>query len=638
MFLCRFLEIVRNRKVALCFIAASFIPSLVLGDDQTSIAGLAPGYESYESRPDILKVKPKNHPELEKSWTAVKRGQIEAAAELIEMYPSEELYFLARDGELLFDTVRLIAKNDPILSRRIHLLNISRANMRAPHVQDYLAQEGISEASLSAGKRVVLVDTGFSGTIPSVIGESLSPGARERLKTHLLCSSNSKHPSSRVFLTALNPAAPHLYPGSMHATILSYEHMPRYTDRSTGFEKIGGRWQPISPVNSESLDGSVDKNIARAYMDDLASELGRPEVVAQIQQRRELWKKLQALAAREDTSALQTELRALAGEGDSDPFAEAVVRDFFEILEKNAHSKAVFHLSLTDVGLDRPGQMTNQGSNKNKLIKKYPKWTSILENPETGIKNLISQKDFATLGAIADAIYDHEFMILLAKALGTAEPSADVKALVNALIEKGDVETLSALVYHAFSNSHSAQWGENAIKRLIEKGDEDVLFRLAANAFSNPHSLQWGESTIELLINKGNAYVLRALAEHAFSEPHSIQWGESPIRLLIEKADDDVLSDLADRTFSEPHSAKWGGGTIKLLIERAGPKTLFGLSKYAFSKPHFSDAKWDIYKQAVKISERGKRIQFLDEKTHFAAGRANAKAQCVLKVISLITK
>jgi len=128
-------------------------------------------FESYAARPDILSLTPQAHPELGGDWQKLKRGHLEAVAQMVGLYPDRELYFLARGSELLYDLARFYFKDDPKTLSRIHLLNVSRLNMRAPNAREYLAQEGISESALRGGKQVLFIDTGFSGTIPRVVSE-----------------------------------------------------------------------------------------------------------------------------------------------------------------------------------------------------------------------------------------------------------------------------------------------------------------------------------------------------------------------------------------------------------------------------------------------------------------------------------
>lgn len=133
-----------------------------------------------------------------------------------------------------------VKKSDP---NPIHLINVSRANMRHKYIREYLNHHGISEATLRAGKRVIFIDTGFSGTIPGVIMNLFSPEAQKQIHTHLIVSSHKDYPSSRAFLRHLNPMINEQSPSEMHGTIVSYEHMPRYTDRSTEFIYEDKEWQ-----------------------------------------------------------------------------------------------------------------------------------------------------------------------------------------------------------------------------------------------------------------------------------------------------------------------------------------------------------------------------------------------------------
>jgi hypothetical protein len=112
-----------------------------------------------------------------------------------------------------------VSRDKPSHLARLHLLNISTTNIHAEHVKDYLAQEGISDATLKAGKRVLFVDTGFSGSIPRQISEYFPATLRPQLQSHLMVSSNSEHPSCRVFLSSINPYAVLLSPSLMAKSI-----------------------------------------------------------------------------------------------------------------------------------------------------------------------------------------------------------------------------------------------------------------------------------------------------------------------------------------------------------------------------------------------------------------------------------
>lgn len=195
---------------------------------------------------------------------------MEFLAQILTLYPDREIYFLARDAELLYDLAILVSQSEPDLARRLHLLNISRANMRAPQLVDYLAQEGISEARLRAGTKVLFVDTGYEGTIPQAIAENFSPKVRNAFATHLIVSRNVRHPSSRAFLTALNPAAAIVPPSTMNSSLVQYENSAHTTWPSSYFANREGRWVPMSPTHGSMTDGAISKETAQMFMEDLA--------------------------------------------------------------------------------------------------------------------------------------------------------------------------------------------------------------------------------------------------------------------------------------------------------------------------------------------------------------------------------
>jgi len=538
---------------------------------------LPAGYESYLSRPDVLKLKPKAHPELRADWPKLKRGHIEAVAMLLEMYPDRELYFLARDSELLYDLARWITRDDPAVSKRLHLLNVSRANMRDAHIQEYLAQEGISEATLKAGKKVLFVDTGFSGTIPRALSEYFPQELRKNLQTHLMSSSNSEHPSTRVFLTAINPAAPGLSPANLHGSIVSYEHMPRYTDRSTTFAKYQGTWQPISLLSSQS-DGAVSKDKALAHMEDLLSYTSEKETQGLLSKRRLQWKRLREAKS---TDEMTQEIKSLLEAAPQDPFAEALVRDFAEIHELRGENAAPLP-DLEKLGLKSVNSATGYQSNKNHLIKKYPEWASVLEDPQTGISDLILKEEFGKLGAIMDTIKDEEFIQILSTALGKAPQSAKVRQFVKMLIEKNDPMIRQTVSTFLFREPESV-WLKDELRHLIEIGDEFVLRSLAASVFSRPHTKEMGD-LLAMLIEKADSETLRFVSEHVFSRAHTAGM-KKELRLLIETAGPIVYPTLARYVFSQPHTAEMKN-LVRLLIENGDSHTWIALAQDTFSQPH----------------------------------------------------
>jgi len=124
-----------------------------------------PAFERYDDRGFVLELSTDKTVKLGNSWEKIKFAQIEAIAQMIESYPNDELYFLARDSEFLYDFAVALLKDDPKNTKRLHLVNLSRINVKDPLVKNYLSQEGINSNLFRGDKRAILVDTGFKGSI-----------------------------------------------------------------------------------------------------------------------------------------------------------------------------------------------------------------------------------------------------------------------------------------------------------------------------------------------------------------------------------------------------------------------------------------------------------------------------------------
>ncbi|MCM2324228.1 MAG: hypothetical protein NDJ90_13305 [Oligoflexia bacterium] len=307
-------------------------------------------YESYLIRPDILSVRPTAHPELGSQWAKIKRGHLEAVALLLESYPEEELYFLARDGEHLYDLAKAASKDDPALLKRLHLINLSRMTRGSPNRGPYLAQEGISHEALAAGKKILIVDTSGVGSASRKIGELFPAPLRSNIHTHLVTSLEPAHPSMRVFLTALDPAAAGKLPMALDPLIKEFEStIPHYNDWSLILAQVDGKWQPLSRENFQS-DGVVSRAGALAHMEDLHHFSGLPETQSLLRARRAQWRAL--FSARGDRTQLVSALRSLLQGDPSDPFREAMVRDFLEMQEKNLPRLSLAApIELSELGL-----------------------------------------------------------------------------------------------------------------------------------------------------------------------------------------------------------------------------------------------------------------------------------------------
>ena len=266
------------------------------------------------------------------------------------MYPEHELYFLSREVELLSDTARVLTdKEKPSLdAKRIHHLNVSSANLYDQHLKEYLEQEGITEASLRSGKKILFIDTGFTGTSARSIIMKYPPDVRKQFQIQLLCSTHANFPSSRVFIIGLDSAASSVSPISMVKTVEKYKDRPRYTDRSDHYEKMQGQWIPISPDSPPSPEGSVSKNIALAEMEDLKYYLNQNTTEQLYQQRKAFWHGFHEKLKTQDKKAVLNHLVELFFS--NNPKATAMINDALEIVQCNFPSQN--HLLPTTRELD----------------------------------------------------------------------------------------------------------------------------------------------------------------------------------------------------------------------------------------------------------------------------------------------
>ncbi|OFZ26256.1 MAG: hypothetical protein A2381_09105 [Bdellovibrionales bacterium RIFOXYB1_FULL_37_110] len=548
-------------------------------------------YESYLVRPDILSLQSTNH-SADLKWDDLKRAHVEAVAMLLEMYPEEEIYFLARDSELLHDAAKIVSKDDPKRLKQIHLLNISRANMRDEHVKDYLAQEGISKEAFSKGKQIVFVDTGFVGTIPDTLQTYFPAEFHKNMRTHLMSSSSSEYPSTRVFLTALNPAASSLNPGNMHGTIIDYEHMPRFTDRSTRFELKEGKWHPISPIKSSGSDGEVSKSLGIKYAEDLKNYLESDEAKNLMQKRRALWKDLLDISKKNDKDALIAKLKTIITDKELGPYGEAMARDLIEASSKN-HLGSSQNLLLSDIGLEEI-KSTLGNSNKKKIIEKFPQWKELLEDPETGISKLLMNKDLTTLGKIIDVVDDHEFFMILSKKIGEYDTS-ETRAIIQLMIDKNKTSLLSQQTFKNPATSQMKDLYIKTINKIVEDGKISALDYFIEYTLSQPHTKDMADIhklIIEKAVEFKDPRIFQWFSKYILTKPHTKNMVEMS-KLILEKAtelkDVETFQSFAKDTLAKPHTEGMDE-IFKLLIEKAAefkdPWTFQYLGSYSLSKRH----------------------------------------------------
>jgi len=598
---------------------------------------LASSMESYHLRPDIFQAAPNQH-DLGKEWQQLKMAQLETLAMVIEMYPDREVYFLARDSELLFDQAKLLLRDNKEQLDRLHLLNVSRANLKSNHLKDYLIQEGISEERILEGKKPLFLDTGFKGTIPRVIGSLFSPEVAEQMETQLLCSDNKEHPSSRSFLSWLNPYAFELHPGRMHGTIISYENIDRYNNRSHDFEKRDGQWRPIStPISSEGKsDGKVSKERALKFQEDLVNFTQSAEAQSFFEKRRQLWRELfqlgQEFPKEKGSQKLRLRLQELVTSNDS--HLMSLASDFLDLTKSNRIFSHAINITPEDIGIELQKAMP-PGQYKSALLKKYPEWKDIFSDPENGIRAYFKEGNAYELGRMIDIIDDEEFIMLFTQELG-AKNSELRQQFIDVLLEK-DERYLSALSKFTFSQE-SAPILEPKILKLISKALErkrpQILIDLSQSSLSKLNPLKFTEifrSTLSAAIELNDATLFKAsvdqlkhlsvngdiqifldqmingaqrvgdrgtfqlLAQNLLSQADfkdSALYIDRLIDVALEQRNGEILSLLAVSTFSKPHQKDAEELILKSIdaaITLKDSEALKNLAVYTFSQEHTKD-------------------------------------------------
>lgn len=223
-----------------------------------------PQIETVGSRPLPAEIMPAR-------WQQNREGMLRFLAEMMAFYPTENLYFMARDGEYLYDMARILFRGEQQILDRFHLLNVSRVSMESDLLNEYLIQEGFTRDQLTA-RRAVLIDTCCEGTIDTEIRESLPRWAEGRVVSHFFESSNSGIPSSRVYLETHSPTRD-------ISTITVTENIPHYTNSSIDYALRNGRYVPIADDEAAAHTQAY----AEAIMEDIRHFSEAPETLERFQ-------------------------------------------------------------------------------------------------------------------------------------------------------------------------------------------------------------------------------------------------------------------------------------------------------------------------------------------------------------------
>lgn len=525
--------------------------SLVSSQVAFAESQIPPDWESYLGRPDILNVSPQAH-EFDSNWETVKAAHFSFVAELLVLYPDTDLYFLARDSEYLYDVARLVTAGTPA-ARRIHLLNVSRLNLGDPHLKDYLNENGLSEESLVAGRKSLLIDTGYIGSIPRAIGEIFSPQARARLKTHLVVSANPAHPSSRAFLVHLNPTINAIDPATMEEAIQDFEHIEHFFDRSTQFIFSAGRWHPVSPKVKPFQQGAekVSGPQSLRYMADLRNEWLKPATQARVQKEMAQLKWIDHLL-RDGSEYAKSKIReGLESRNQKGPegarLFESHVRD---ILGAQGNTGFKYHLSLEDVGLEVVKPIERFGMDKrHHLVKMHPEWAKIIQHPKEEVPKIFQSQDWQTIRALFDANLDEDVNVALLRNLFDAPAQGIKREMQLDVFAKADRRTWEILAGHLYRNPHISEM-RFLLKLMIERGDTEEL-ELATTIFSRPETKDM-KDLLKLLIERTPGAHLSILDYYVFDEPHTKGAEYEVLRKAAHIENDAERKKFLDENFERP--------------------------------------------------------------------------------------
>ncbi|NBU19868.1 hypothetical protein EBS43_00425 [bacterium] len=563
--------------------------------------------EPYSVRPDILSVATVPHPELPFAWHRLKRSHLEAIAELLALYPDQELYFLGRDSEYLYDFARLMTQGQAAHENRIHLINVSRANARSPHLLKYLEQEGISRTQIEGlGKKIILIDTGFAGTIPKTILENTPRSWASHIHTHLMVSAHAGHPSTRLFLLPLNKKILFTHPSALHRSIISYENLPHFTHRSSDFLEIGGRWEPIADTTEAILDGKVSPASALAQMEDLKSYALDASTQSLFHDRINLWQALRSMLDGGHTIGLHTALKAMAQ--DSDPFISLMVRDFLETIQRNDSELMPRLPSSDELGIIEIKDTSEILSNKLQLMIDNAIWNKILSDPNQEILRIALSGDLSLLYELSRVIHDEEIQEIISNVISIF----DLRPLLKFIIALDEPHWLAHLAKNSFRRASSVTW-RGELRAIILRGNPEAWSNLATYAFQQPHAQSWG---LELgsLIRTQDEEVLNILTRKCFSKPHAETWEKYALE-IIEQGHALPIEQLIWFSLLQDYTRTWKKTIVKLL--ETSPESLTSLRPLkgsAYMRDKTDDPEREYILEALKIPSLKLRKAYLEQR------------------------
>lgn len=619
-------------------------------------ASLPDGFESYLARPSISDVKSKRH-ELGREWTNLRDAHYVFVAELFELYPADtHFYFLARDSELLFDVARL-ATHGTDAAKRIHLLNVSRANMRDPQLRNYLSQNDLSTSSLQEGQRVVLVDTGFAGTISRVICELFPENLRRQILTHLIVSQHPRHPSSRAFLSVIDKNANRIDASDLHHSIVEYEHLPRFTHRSTAFMPAEDAIHPLSPELSAEDDGKISKLASLQYMEDLRASWELPATKSFFARTRVLFRGvLQRLEGGTiaDRDSIRRALRASTQTSRRD-FTEGFIRD---ALEASPNLRRKFRLDLGELGLSEVA-ISEEKRELFELLKFHPEWSAVIQHPETEIDHLFKSEKWDIIESLLRSDLPFDYKSLVIDFLFSEVATGRRKQIQIDLIKTSDQNMLSTisermghlhqteieqaqLLFEKLSMAGRVFYARSITNQLILRPWSEPFINTMIEFSSPPVRTRLLETFLKR-VNHGRLPQLYSKLMSALTEEELVdlaRWGISASdserrvelsKYIIEHVTSEKMSKILT-IFSHPETAP-NVDLWRLFLSKADAS---GIEKLKLL-PDFSSSKWlvktdPVFQRAIYVDDPFERDRYIE--THLSQVQVGKTTAEVLRGLS----
>lgn len=298
-------------------------------------------------RPSILEVVSEDI-DISRDWESYLVSICEYVSMILGFYHDHEIYFLSRDAELYYDLATLISHNfSDVPKKNIKLLHVSSKSVKDENYDKYLYHKGIRKKKLNDGAKVLLVDTGFSGTIPAHTQKHFLDSSRENIRSQFILSKNKLIPSSRTSLMWLVKEAYHL-PDVAYDRIYSFEELKHvhYSIETYRKDREKSRnWVPY--VHKVKEDGI--KITAINFMKSLKKYFENADVQKIIRERIGFWKNLRGMVGKTKVDELKKYLNniknfkqklswpAMRSFHFISPqiFKEAVIRDLREMVETN---------------------------------------------------------------------------------------------------------------------------------------------------------------------------------------------------------------------------------------------------------------------------------------------------------------